>query len=79
MLKKNDDYKTFVLERLDTAGGGRDYGMEADWTVIFAIATSRKGPVKDLLPFFARASLAANIDAITDRGYNVALVKIQMK
>jgi uncharacterized protein (TIGR04141 family) len=79
MLKKNDDYKTFVLERLDAAGGGRDYGMEADWTVVFAIATSRKRSAKELLPFFARASLAANIDAITDRGYNVALVKIEMK
>ena len=79
LLKKSPEYRDFVLDQLETAGGGRNYGAENDWTVVFAIATSRPGPIKELLPFFARASLAANLDVITDKGYNVALAKIEMK
>ena len=76
LLKSNDNYRAFVLDRLATAGS--EYCSEGDWTVVFAIATSRPGPIKNILPFFARASLAANLDAITDRGLNVALTKITM-
>jgi uncharacterized protein (TIGR04141 family) len=79
LLKNNDDYRALVLGYLDAAGGGRDYGTESDWTVVFAIATSRQGPIKEpLLPFFARASLVSNLGTITDKGYKVALAKINM-
>jgi uncharacterized protein (TIGR04141 family) len=78
LLKNNEEYRAFVLDRLTAAGGVGEYGTEGDWTVVFAIATSRPGPIKDLLPFFARASLAANLDAITDRGYALSLTKILM-
>lgn len=77
LLRAGGDYRSFVLDRLQDAGGGHDFGFEADWTVVFAIATSRPGPIKTLLPFFARASLAANLDAIRDRGFNVVLAKIE--
>lgn len=77
LLKGSEPYRAFVLDRLETTGAARDFGAEDDWTVVFAIATSRPGPIKELLPFFARASLAANIDAITGRGLRVAIAKIQ--
>lgn len=78
LLKQKDDYRDYVMKLYREAGGGGDFGSESDWTFVFAIATRRPGTIKELLPFFARASLNANIDTITDKGYRVALAKIEM-
>jgi uncharacterized protein (TIGR04141 family) len=76
-LMSEPDYQEFTLNGLREIGASADFGSPSDWTVIFAIATSRPGHIKELLPFFAKAALRANLDAIKSRGYRVALAKVE--
>lgn len=76
LLAADDRYRDFVLRGLEAAGGEPKFGAPSEWTVVFAIATSRHGPIKGLLPFFAKASLKANLGEIEGRGFKVALAKI---
>lgn len=75
-LMVDENYRNWVMQHFITAGGSGEFGSNSDWTFIFAIATSRPGHIKDLLPFFAKASLKANLAAIEDRGFRVQLTKV---
>jgi uncharacterized protein (TIGR04141 family) len=76
-LMRDPQYQEFVLGALAQAGGTPDFGVPSDWTFVFAIATSRPGPLKELMLFFAKASLVSNLQSITDKGFKVALTKIR--
>lgn len=78
LLRRNEDYRSVVVDKLRELVAGADFGDPSDWTVVFAIATNKTGAIRDALPFFARASLVANAQEVRDRGYQVALARIQM-
>jgi uncharacterized protein (TIGR04141 family) len=76
-LMFNTAYRDSVLERFHTAGGTGDFGRASDWTFVFAIATSKTGPLRDTMTFFSKVALKTHADAISGRGFRVALAKIK--
>lgn len=76
MMMVNDDYRAKLMEKfreLDPAG---EFGGPTEWTVVFAIATSKPGALKDIMYFFSRAALKTHGEAIKSCGFKVALRKI---
>ncbi|WP_353708523.1 DUF6119 family protein [Cellulosimicrobium sp. ES-005] len=78
LLQRTELYRARVLDELAKVSPTSDFGSTTDWTVIFAVATKKAGPLSETLPFFARASLIANAQDIRDRGYKVSLARIDM-
>jgi uncharacterized protein (TIGR04141 family) len=75
-MMRDEAYRARTIRDFEAAGGSGGFGEPANWTYVFAIATSKPGQLADCLPFFSKVSLNANIDAITDKGFNVAIAKI---
>lgn len=45
-------------------------------TIVYAIGTERRGPLRELLPFFSRVNLANHAQTISHLGYQVRLARI---
>lgn len=75
-MMRDEAYRERVIVDLASTGVSEEFGQPSDWTYIFGIATSKPGTIAEVLPFFSKVSLNANIDAITDKGFRVAVAKI---
>jgi uncharacterized protein (TIGR04141 family) len=76
LVMANDDYRDNLMTKLHELDPTAEFGNARDWTVVYAIATSRPGDLKDIMYFFSRAALKMHAEAIISRGFNVAVVKI---
>lgn len=72
----NDDYRAGLMERLRQLEPSADFGNASDWTVVYAIATSKPGDLKDIMYFFSKAALRMHAQSILGRGVKVAIAKI---
>lgn len=50
----------------------------ADWMFVYAIATDKPGPLADTLFFFSQVHLRTHVKHITERGYKVALARVEL-
>jgi uncharacterized protein (TIGR04141 family) len=76
MLLANDDYQERVMSELRKLDPAAEFGTASDWTIVYAIATSRPGALKDIMYFFSRAALKMHSESIKGRGFKVAIAKI---
>lgn len=73
----SDDRGARTVHDCESVGGTGGFGDPTDWAYIFAIATSKPNQLTDCPPFFSKVSLNANIEAITDKGFKVAVAKVR--
>lgn len=72
----NDDYQATLMSKLCELDPSAEFGAAREWTVVYALATSKPGALKDIMYFFSRAALKMHAEAIISRGYKVGLAKI---
>ncbi|MFC4002998.1 DUF6119 family protein [Prauserella oleivorans] len=76
MLMTNQTYRDKLMDRLRQLDPTATFGEASQWTVVFAIATSKPGDLKDIMYFFSRAALKMHAEAIKSCGFKVSLAKI---
>ncbi len=76
MLMTNDDYKAKVMDKLRELDPAAEFGSPTEWTVVYAIATSKPGALKDIMYFFSRAALRMRGLSIKGNDIRVAVAKI---
>lgn len=77
MLMTNDDYREKVMSKLRELDPAAEFGEPSHWTVVYAIATSKPGDLKDVMYFFSRAALRTHgISIKSNGGIKVAVAKI---
>ncbi|MFF1817740.1 DUF6119 family protein [Kribbella sp. NPDC058245] len=72
----NDDYQATLMRKLRELEPSAEFGVAQDWTVVYALATSKPGALKDIMYFFSRAALKMHAEAIIGRGFKVGLAKV---
>ncbi|WP_191093856.1 DUF6119 family protein [Nocardia colli] len=77
MLLDDNDYREKVMDDLRRLDPSAEFGSASEWTVVYAIATSKKGNLEDIMYFFSRAALKMHGEAIGSRGFKVAIAKIR--
>ena len=77
MLMTNDDYRAKLMAKLRELDPSADFGNPSNWTVVYAVATSKPGDLKQIMYFFSRAALRTHGLAIKGSGIKVAVAKIE--
>ncbi|WP_157767930.1 DUF6119 family protein [Actinosynnema pretiosum] len=77
MIVGNQDYRAKLMDKMRELDSAAEFGAPQDWTVVYAVATSRPGSLKKTLPFFARAALRAHARTVRTAGLRVAIAKIE--
>ena len=73
--KYNDHVHSFLLKVNASATHSHN---PQDWTFVYAIATDKQGSLADTLFFFSQVHLRTHVRHITERGFRVALARIQL-
>lgn len=76
MLMVNDEYRAKLMTKLRKLDPSAEFGSPTDWTVVYAIATSKPGDLKKIMYFFSRAALRMHGESIKGCGFKVAIAKI---
>jgi uncharacterized protein (TIGR04141 family) len=77
LLLGNEDYQARVMNELHKLDADAKFGTAADWTIVYAIATSKPRDLKNIMYFFSRAALKMHSESIKSRGFKVAIAKIE--
>lgn len=77
MIMADDDYQAQLMTRLRLLDEAATFGTAPEWTVVYAIATSKPGDLKEIMYFFSRAALKMHGESIKSRGFKVAIAKIK--
>lgn len=64
------------LNQLDPTAA---FGMNSDWTVVYAIATPRKGALASNLYFFSKVALYHAAQQLRSLGIRVAIARVPME
>lgn len=76
LLRDSQPYRETVLGHLRKVDQDPSIGSFSDWTIVFALATERSGPLVDSLFFFSKVNLEIAVRAIHGAQLRVALAKI---
>lgn len=76
LIVSNDDYKAKLMAKLHELDPAAKFGDPSDWTVVYAIAAGKPGPLKKSMYFFTRAALRTHAQSIRSMGFKVAIAKI---
>jgi uncharacterized protein (TIGR04141 family) len=79
LIMTNEDYRAKLMDKLHELDPNAEFGSPTDWTVVYAIATSKPGPLKEIMYFFSRAALRIHALSIRQSGIKVAIAKIDRK
>lgn len=79
LIMTNEDYREKLMDKLQELDPNAKFGSPTDWTVVYAIATSKPGHLKKIMYFFSRAALRIHSLSIRQSGINVAIAKIERK
>lgn len=79
LILGNDDYQAKLMRKLHGLDPAAEFGVAQEWTVVYALATSKPGHLKDIMYFFSRAALKMHAEAIISRGFKVAVAKIDRR
>jgi uncharacterized protein (TIGR04141 family) len=52
LIMTNDDYRAKLMDKLHELDPNADFGSPSDWTVVYAVATSKPGHLKRIMYFF---------------------------
>ncbi|MFE9577575.1 DUF6119 family protein [Nocardia sp. NPDC006044] len=77
MLLDDNDYRERVMNDLRRLDPSAEFGSASEWTVVYAIATSKEGDLGDIMYFFSRAALKMHGEAVGGRGFKVAIAKVR--
>jgi uncharacterized protein (TIGR04141 family) len=72
-------YRDRVLADLAALDPGATFGESYEWTIVYAIATSKPGPLSDSLYFFSKVCLDRTIRQLSAIGVKVAIARIQIE
>ncbi len=72
LLSPDSPFRTTVQQRLGDSS-------TLPTTIVFALATHRNGPIKELIPFFSKVDLSTQVRTIHNAGFTVALAKIDFR
>lgn len=76
LIMTNDAYRAKLMAKLRELVADAEFGNATEWTIVYAVATSKGGNLKDIMPFFSRAALRMHSIAIKATGIKVAVAKI---
>ncbi|MER5268259.1 DUF6119 family protein [Actinosynnema sp. NPDC002837] len=76
LIMSNDDYRAKLMAKLHELDPVAQFGHPSDWTIVYAIATGKPGPLKKSMYFFTRAALRTHSLAIRSTGIRVAIARI---
>jgi uncharacterized protein (TIGR04141 family) len=76
MAVGNEEYQAKLMGRLHALDSYANFGSTSEWTIVYAIATSKPGELKQIMYFFSRAALKIHAESIKGRGFKVAIAKI---
>lgn len=76
LIMGNDEYQANLLAKFRSLVPDAQFGSAADWTIVYAIATSKPGDLKRIMYFFSRAALTMHGKSIRSRGFRLAIAKI---
>jgi uncharacterized protein (TIGR04141 family) len=71
-------YQAKLLGALHTLDASATWGNPGDWKVVYAIGTSKPGPLANSLFFFSQVNLMTHVQDIRSRSVKVALARIDM-
>ncbi len=79
MLMLDVKYRNAVMSKLRELDPTAEFGRPSDWTVVYAIATSKLGNLKDEMYFFSRAALRIHGQSVISGGFGfkLAIAKIR--
>lgn len=79
LIIANEDYRAKLMSKLRELDPDAEFGSPTDWTVVYAIATSKPGDLKKIMYFFSRAALRIHGMSIRQSGIKVTIAKIERK
>ena len=79
LVSDANGYKHRVMEAFNEIAPGQGFGQRDDWTVVYAIGTSKPGKLADTLYFFSKVSLERAVRHLQSLGIRVALARIPMQ
>jgi uncharacterized protein (TIGR04141 family) len=74
-----EGYRAHLMGSLQQMDPDADFGAQGDWTVIFAIATNKSGPLSKSLYFFSKVALDRTVRQLSASGVKVAIARIQIE
>jgi uncharacterized protein (TIGR04141 family) len=77
-LMNEPEYQDKLLTALQSVSAGSSWGHLDDWTVVYAMGTTRSGSLADCLFFFSQVNLMTHVAEIRSRSVHVAIAKIEM-
>jgi uncharacterized protein (TIGR04141 family) len=79
LVANADEYQERVLDGLRLISPAATFGSREDWTIVYAIATSKPGPLAKSLYFFSKVNLDRTVRHLNAIGVKVALARIQLQ
>lgn len=79
MIMGNPAYRAKLMAKLRELDPAAEFGNATDWTIVYAVATSKPGDLKQIMYFFSRAALRSHAQTISVTGIRVAMAKIDRK
>jgi len=70
-------YRNRLVRSLKKLDRSATFGVRDDWTIVYAIATDKPGPLADSLYFFSKVSLDQAARRLSSFGFKVALARVE--
>lgn len=67
------------MQNLNQLNPAATFGTNSDWTVVYAIATPKAGPLATMLYFFSKIALYHAAQQLRSLGVHVAIARIPMQ
>jgi uncharacterized protein (TIGR04141 family) len=81
LLAEYDKYRKYFCTKTNSHFKTKEFNDKtlnvSDYKLVYAIASGRKGDLKNIIPFFSKINLLTHIKAIKIRGAKAALYKIE--
>lgn len=79
MIMGNQSYQAKLMAKLRQLDPAAEFGNATDWTIVYAVATSKPDDLKRIMYFFSRAALRSHAQTIRVTGIRVAVAKIDRR
>lgn len=78
LVSEEERYRPTVLDYLRELEPAAEFGNPSDWTVVYAIATEKSGPLGEALPFFSKVNLDRTVRSLRGIGVKFAVAKVPL-
>lgn len=73
-----DGYRERLVEELEEIQPDAEFGSREEWTIVYAIATEKAGPLANSLYFFSKVNLDRTVRQLNSFGVKTALARIPL-